>query len=367
MYYGFDVEGVFLNPKFDFAWLTYERLLSSSTREKFPRELCEEFDSKYDDGRYLNELYCKRGHATGTWPLLSLMLCALDGISDSQLISFAEKHMLKNPGIDEFISYLKESGKWEKVYLLTSSYAAAPLIFAREQELPAKHVFTLGFQYPLNWQKEEAKFDLEEEVKKRSPIPDFLDHRYQLEEFLNQYLELCKKYVRAYEGGQLYGENGIYEILTKQENLITSNPNLAPRLRETLRYFLIQENGLMGSRGKVRAMQSICEMPEMWAYIGDGIVDGMPIHFARYGISLNMTNPHALKFSKLNVATSNLSNLIPVYENLELIISDPGQIKENFSNPSTKIFTPEDIRERFEEVVKANREAKEILRGMYSL
>lgn len=50
---GLDVEGPLVNPASDFAWLTYDELLSESTKAEFPRKRCENYDGKYDDGRYL--------------------------------------------------------------------------------------------------------------------------------------------------------------------------------------------------------------------------------------------------------------------------------------------------------------------------
>ncbi len=349
---GLDVEGILVNPAADFAWLTYDNLLSEKTKAIFPREVCEFYDSKYDDGRYLYELNrnIKKRWCTGTWPLLSLALAAYDGIDDYKLIKYAKLTTQKNPGTDELLQYLTEKNKG-RFYLITSSYPAVPLKIADEFGIPFKNVFSLG--YHCEWSK--VKF--EDVVDSRSPFFDF--KKSELDKFLYKYLYICERLGEAYEKK----DDDKICYLVEEHNKIFEDIN-NPIFRKTLKGCFLEQNLCMGSHRKVEALKSVTK-GEKVIYVGDGIVDAMPIKFADYGISMNMTNEHALLFSKLNVATTNISNLIPIFDSIFKGRFNPKKLKKELTSDDVKIFTPEDIQQKTKEVIAINREMKAELKKLF--
>jgi predicted HAD superfamily phosphohydrolase len=348
---GLDVEGVLVNPAADFAWLTYDNLLSERTKAIFPREVCEFYDSKYDDGRYLFKLNKKieKKWRTGTWPLLSLALAAYDGIGDDELIKYANLIAQKNPGTDELLkhSIKKSEGK---VYLITSSYPAVPLKIADEFGIPFKNVFSLGYTSPI-----EKEFYWE--VRSRSPLDHFFD--VDLEQFLYQYLYICERLGAAYEKR----DKSQIQWLVKEHNKIFEKIK-KPLLRKVCEDSFLNQSICMGSRRKVEALKSVAKREKI-IYVGDGIVDAMPIKFADYGISMNMTNEHALLFSKLNVATTDVSDLIPIFDSIFEGRFNPKRLKKELDSDNVKIFTPEDIQQKTKEVIAINREMKAELKKLF--
>jgi hypothetical protein len=354
---GLDVEGVLVNPAADFAWLTYDKLLSERTKAIFPREVCEFYDSKYDDGRYLFELNKKieKKWSTGTWPFLSLALAAYDGIIDDELIKYANLITQKNPGTDELLkhSIKKSEGK---VYLITSSYPAVPLKIAYEFGIPFENVFSLGGNYC------DSKRKLENTVRLRSPLWSLLDLKleWKLGQFLYQYLYVCERLGRAYEKKD---EDQIYHLVTEHDRIFENIDHPASRI---LKECFLEQNMCMGSHRKVEALKSVAK-EEKTIYVGDGIVDAMPIKFADYGISMNMTNEHALFFSRLNIATTDVSNLIPIFDSIFEGRFNPKRLKKELDSDNVKIFTSEDIQQKTKEVIAINREMKAELKKLFKL
>jgi len=363
-YVGLDVEGPLVNPKADFAWLVYDNLLSKEIKAIFPREVCEFYDNKYDDGRYLWELNSKKRkkYSTGKWPLVSLCLAVCDKINDDKLIEYARRTTQENPGTSELLSYLTAKTE-ENVYLITSSYPAVPLLISSKYNISNSQVFSLGTQIL----ERGRPTSFEEEVYIRSPVRGIKYPLEDLKNFLIHYLYICERLGKAYSSPpssfKLFFE--IYYLLKEHYSLFKRVTNLSQR--DTLEYLFLKERGCMGSHRKVEAMKLITSMEgnKKWVYVGDGIVDAMPLKFADFGISINMTNKHALSFSALNVATTNVSNLIPIFDSIFLTKFDPERLKKELTSDDLKIFTPKDILRNPEEVVRVNREMKNRLKELY--
>lgn len=356
---GMDVEGPWVNPGADFAWGTYP-LLSESTKRKFPRVKCENYDGRYDDGRYFYELGRSCRHSTGMWPPLSLALAAFDGKTDDDLIAFAEKTTQLNPGTDKLIEYLLENFDG-KVYPITSSYPAVALSIAKKYEIPFNQVFTNGFQP----EKEESKRDFVEEVKRRSPISVLSSNKKELGRFLTQYQKTCEVFGDYYNLALKENVNTDELIRT----LLVSHRGLFEnvrdnKLRNALEYLFLTEKGVMGSHRKVDEMRSVHDDRRAWTYGGDSIVDGMPIEYADFGFSINMKDRHALPFSKMNFATTDMSKMIPVFDNM-LNGRFGLKLKEELDSEELRVFTPRDIQRDIETVIKVNGEMKNKLKAMY--
>ncbi len=362
-YIGLDVEGPLVNPASDFAWLTYDQLLSEKIRERFPREKCVDYDGKYDDGRYFHELGRSKRHSTGMWPPLSLALAALDGKTDDELIAFAEKTTQLNPGTDKLMKYLKKN--FEEVYLITSSYPAVALKIAEKYNIPFNNIFTNGFQ-PLRFFNPSKK-NFIEEVKERSPISKLSVDREELGNFLTEYQDVCGSLGLCYESTLKnitdYGGT-IRSLLELHNQLFEKVSN--PTLYKPLKYLFLSEEGVMGSHRKTDAMRSVDDNNMLWSFGGDGIVDGMPIDYADCGFSINMTNKHALPFSKMNFATTDVSNLIPAFDAmLDGGFDEPAKMKEKLDSEKLRVFTTHDIQQDIDAVVKANSETKKKLKELY--
>ena len=342
----FDVEGVILNPKFDLAWLTLDELVEPELRDKF-YERVKEFD-EYDDNRWVYERG-RKGHSTGTTPIVSLCIAACSGVSDIHLLRFALKHMKENPGIEKVMGNL---GK-DDVYLVTSSWPGVPLTLSYFYEIPLQNVFSMGHQ--LN----------EEEIKKyswnprkqlflRSPLPILRNYPRELENFLDEYLESCGEWNEAYKEGET---EKLDRILREQRKIFNE---VRPRkLREELKYLLLKEKGIMGAHRKREVLEKLGE-PEEIIYFGDSIVDADPLAYARWGVSVNCTNRYALQSSNLNIATTNLEKLGKVIEGIKN--KDLQSIREE---EGMKVFFREEINSNLEAVIRENRKCKEELKAQF--
>jgi predicted HAD superfamily phosphohydrolase len=358
---GVDVEGPFQNPKADFAWQTYE-ILSPETKETFPLIACKDYDSHYDDGRYFHDLNRSHPrHATGMFPQLSLALAGYDGKTDEDLIALAEKTKKLNPGATELMEHLLQNFGRE-VYPITSSYSAVSLIMARDLGIRFDDVISNGRQH---W-KRASKKDLVDEVKARSPMRVLSEHRVELEQFLVPYLKTCETLGQLYITEQSSGtEEAIRTALGQHNDLFESVAN--SELKDTLKQMFLTEKYVMGSHRKVDAMRKIDKDRREWVYIGDRIVDAMPIEFANYGLSINMKDKHALSHSKLNVATTDVSTLIPVFDSIIEGNFYPNRLKRELDSEKIRVFTPHDIQSDIDTVVNVNGEMKDRLKAQYTV
>ncbi|MCS7365590.1 MAG: hypothetical protein NDF54_09150 [archaeon GB-1867-035] len=357
IYVGLDVEGPLVNPRADFAWLVYDNLLSEEIKAIFPREVCEFYDSKYDDGRYLWELLSKKRkkYSTGKWPLVSLCLAVCDGINDEKLIEYARKTTQENPGTSELLKYLMEKTNGN-VYLITSSYPAVPLLISYKYDISNSKVVSMGLQGSSLWRD---SISFEEEVHLRSPASKIGCPLDDLERFLIRYLYICECLGRAYENEN---KTQIHYLLKVHDSLFN---RLHSPQKEVLEYMFLEEKGCMGSHRKVEAMKSRTKKNTKWIYIGDGIVDAMALKFADYGISINMTNTHALFFSKLNVATTNVSTLIPILDSIFSNKFEPKKLKKELKSSELEIFTRREIHKYPLAVTVANKRMKNTLKELY--
>jgi len=356
-----DIEGPFVNPKADFAWFTNE-ILSPETKKLFPLDLCKTYDGGYDDGRYFHELGRSTRHSTGMWPQLSLAIAAYDGKTDDDLIALARKTTKLNPGGDKLMKYLLKNFDAE-VYPITSSYPAVALIIAKDLGIPFDQVTTNGFQPP---QKHIHKPDFVDEVKQRSPMRILSQNRKELGKFLVPYVKTCEALAECYgmvPKDRIRAEEAIGALLSRHNDLFEDVND--SNLRSTLEYMLLTEEGVMGSHRKVDAMRRVHDDRRLWTYLGDSIVDAMPIEFADYGISINMKDRHALSFSKLNAATTDVSTMIPIFERMLYEDFNPVRLKGELDFEEIRVFTPHDIQKDIEKVIQANGEAKEKLKAMY--
>jgi len=361
VYVGMDVEGIKVNPKVDFAWISHE-LLSEPTKAKFTKEVCDIYDGGYDDGRYFYDLGRSQRSSTGKWPLLSLCLAAIDGKTDDDLIALAEKTTQLNPGTDKLMEYLLERFDG-RIYPITSSYPAVELPIAKKYDIPFTQVFTNGIQV----RKENPKKDIIEEIERRSPMCILSENREELGKFLNEYKTTWEALATCYEQNSKTPNDAginmrINDLLEYHDNLFEKVGN--QKLRNVLEYLFLIERGVMGSHRKVDAMRSVKDNRRAWTFVDDGIVGAMPIDWAKGGFSVNTTNKHALSFSKLNVATADVSNLIPVYE--AMLDGEFGpELKEKLDSERIRVFTPRDIQQDIETVISANKEMKNKLKALY--
>jgi predicted HAD superfamily phosphohydrolase len=350
---GFDLEGVGNNAKIDFAWETIDNLssLGPAYHDRVVR-----FD-EYDDEHWRKQR-AKSGHSTGTTPLVSLMVAAIDGIDDKKLIAFAKDIAKPNPGAKEMFEYAKRCGD---VFIITNSYPAAALLTAKEIGIPSSSVYTLGYQFYREGREMLNGMGLEEEVEMRSPMGVFLKYRDLLEKFLDKYLKVCERILSFYESG---GED-IKELRNAHDIIFNGIPE--KELRDELGYLLLGEMGIMGGHRKADALTYAHRRGRRF-YIGDGIVDADAIDYADFGTSVNCTNEEALRDSKLNIGTLDFRELIPVLESIRKGEFDPEKLKEELHRGVEEgcvVYTHDDIEKNFAEVVAANKKIKGNLKDMY--
>lgn len=400
LYVGLDVEGILVLPKTDFAWLIYDRKLSPVMRALFPRERCEAYDGKYDDGRYIYELNILEGHSTGTWPCVSLALAGMDGITDRDLINYAEKTTQEMPGTGEFLKDAMEK-TGGNVYLVTSSYPAVALKIAYKYGVPSSHVFTMGRQLPPDrmqyYDEKRAELDKKEkeqilqmpkgsetlanffqtqrkllydiEVMERSPLGVLNEFNLPLEAFMKKYMDVTGRIGDYYQRGVLNPADATaYELFLKEHNsLFGSIPRDAKPLREELENLFLSpaSRGNMGSRNKTRSMRQVHDNGDEWFYAGDGIVDGHPTGWARYGTAYNMRDRHALPKAKVALAGKDVSHLIPVLDQALEGGLDVEELRVLLTSAGTQVFSPHDIWTNIEKVREAAGDAKKKLNELY--
>ncbi len=367
IYIGLDVEGILVLPKADFAWLKYDNLSSKEIRALFPRRRCEDYDTKYDDGRYLAELASLEGHSTGTWPCVSIALAALSGVDDWKLYKYALKTTQEMPGTEKFLEHAKEISDG-RVYFFTSSYPAVALIIADKYGIPSSHVFTMGRQLTDDVLEEHDRRKLTalREVESRSPLNVFREHPTTLGIFMSEYFNVTEVIASFLE--KKLGTIGEYhELLRMHDRLFELIPQEFQYLREELENCFLspKSRGNMGSRNKTRAMRRTHDNGDDWVYVGDGIVDGHPIGFARYGVSMNMRDKHALPYSKVSVTTTKVSNLNPILDQALEGEFNVEELKQRLNSADTQVFSPQDISTHLDDVRKAAGDAKQKLNSLW--
>ncbi len=359
--FAFDYEGPVCNPAVDFAWLIYRRLVSEETKKKFPEALIQTFD-EYDDARWERER-ARRGHSTGTTPLVLDCVAACDDIGNGRLISFAKSCVQENPGIKELIEFLIQQKTVP--YFVTNSYPALSLTSTYEWGIPSSKVFSHGYQLSLETRRNidrqrrgNARSTFEEEVYSRSPLLDLIGEE-ELEPFLREYLEVCSRLLTAYK------QNSEHEIVNLEIMQVKMFDKIDYKdLRNTLKYMFLKEKAITGGHNKARILQKISQDGTGVVYLGDSIVDADPIKFAQYGFATNCTNKHALQDAKLSLVVPDFSLLVPMFEDI---------LKGRFSFERTKgyerngmrVFLPDEVREKFDYVKSANNEIKAALKALY--
>ncbi len=366
LYAGFDVEGILVLPKADFAWLVYDNLLSDEVKTLFPRNRCEDYDGSYDDGRYLHELANPEGHSTGTWPCVSAALAAMSGVSDYQLFEYAKKTTQEMPGTKELLEHAAKITDG-RVYFFTSSYPAVALHIAHKYGIPSSHIFAMGRQHAglgREYTDAKQKINIAAETEMRSPVKTFLKHPVALAIFMAKYFDITETMGRCYGSG-VVDTDAYRALLYAHDSLFASIPDELKDLRTELENCFLSPTsmGNMGSRNKTAAMRSVHDNGGDWAYFGDGIVDGDPIGYACYGASMNMRDKHALPKSKVSIVTTDNSNLIPVLDQAFEGEFDVEELKATLKN--AKVFSPHDIRTNIEAVRTAVGAAKNRLNELY--
>jgi predicted HAD superfamily phosphohydrolase len=187
---------------------------------------------------------------------------------------------------------------------------------------------------------------------------------------------------KSYASGRT-DEEAVRNSREKQLRLLEEARKEVSTLADDLRYLLYSEDGVMGAHRKKRALMSIEKLEkakkENLIYSGDSIVDADAIAYAGYGISINCTNRQALISSKINVATTTLESLIPIIEqissgaDLTIELRDTIQERmgeaislENQTTPPTRIFTRNEIDNKIEAIMQANRLCKEYMKKIKS-
>ncbi|MFH1473641.1 MAG: hypothetical protein ABIE55_01985 [Candidatus Aenigmatarchaeota archaeon] len=347
-----DMEGPVVNPKGDFAYVIHEKL-SEETRTKFPGKAVDEFDG-YDDKRYFDELRkSDPRHSTGTTPLLVTCIAAYDGKTDEEINYLAEK-MVKhnlNPGAGALLEGAIEEFGVDNVYFVTNSNPPIGLNIAEIYGIPFKQVFTNGFQ------PKRPKSNLIEEIEQRSPLTALSKNKEELGQFLSDYLASCQSLTVAYDQSLKLGQ--IKTHLEYQRELFDK---CSGKQGSALKRLFLTEEGIMGGHRKVDAMRSVTDDRGKLGFLGDSIVDAMALNYAGKGVSVNMTNKHALQFSDMNVATNNMSSLIPLFRNMA---AGEIELDKGFDHKKISSFTPHNIQKIIESVIETNSETKNALKAIY--
>lgn len=348
----FDLEGPLVNPAIDFARLTYDSLISKQTKETYPDPF-DRFDS-YDDARWLAERRNGgRRHATGTTPLVVDCMAAVDGLTDADLISFADALMSSgrayNPGAQQMLGRLAQAS----AYIITSSYPAIPLRVATENCIPLRNVYNHG-----NQESNGQISSVRHEVEHRSPMKVLSNNRKELAEFLHRYLDICDAVHDALKSGR---KAAIHAAIEAHDRLFSS---IGPDdLRSELAYMFLFESAIMGGHGKARAARKVG--PQVIT-VGDGIVDADMLE-GPYGVSINCTSPEALRASSLNVATERWDLLADLFCDMQQGRTKPADLKGGYDSGLLKVSTREDVERDFDGIVAANKAAKTRLKSLYTL
>jgi predicted HAD superfamily phosphohydrolase len=383
----FDVEGPIVDPSFDFAWLVLENLVKVNDLKTLSEKV-KVFD-EYDDNRWLRERGME-GHSTGTTPIVSSLLAVAYGAKNEDFLNLAKQHLKLTPGASRLLGWLKDEKRIQP-YFISSAHPAAVLPVAYKLGIPSSHVFCSGYQLAQakaeSYDKQRTeKLDsddqtMQKEIKERFPYEKYSNSE-SLQNFLNRFLDLCVEMNKSYASGRT-DEEAVRNSREKQLRLLEEARKEISTLADDLRYLLYSEDGVMGAHRKKRALMSIEKLEkakkENLIYSGDSIVDADAIAYAGYGISINCTNRQALISSKINVATTTLESLIPIIEHIssgaDLTIELRDTIQErineaispgNQTTPPTRIFTRNEIDNKIEAVMQANRLCKEYMKKIKS-
>ena len=361
VYFAFDQEGILTNPGLDFAHVILYRMLPAPLKEQYADRIANRFDA-YDDARWLYERG-ERGHNTGTTPLMALFAAACAGLTDKQLIQQQQLRLCENPGVSELVHYVHENG--EPPLIITSSYPAGALTLAQRYGMPFDNVFSLGYQRGTA-QRDPSKSVEDEVINWRSPLRFLLQKREGLQPFMDSYLDLCERMLGKLENGRYVSEGRRQDLeKLKEEEIALFNGIGDVMLKLYLKDLLQRENGIMGSHNKARVMEAR-NGNRNWIYLGDGIVDADPLQQAQYGIAVNCTNRYALESAKLDIATVDMSNAIPVFEDITQGRFTPQRAKK-MSKDGFTVFTPQDIQDNPDYVIDANRASKNAQRELVNV
>jgi len=358
VYFAFDQEGILTNPGLDFAHVILYRMLPAPLKKQYADRIAERFDA-YDDARWLYERG-ERGHNTGTTPLMALFAAACAGLTDRQLIQQQQLMLRENPGVSELVHYVHESG--EPPLIVTSSYPAGALTLAQRYGIPFDNVFSLGYQRGTAY-RDPSKSVEDEVINWRSPLRFLLRKREGLQSFMDAYLNLCERMLEVLgDGASFIYREGFNELKEEEGTLFKDINDIS--LKRYLRKLLKDENGIMGAHNKARVMEG--RNGSHWIYLGDGIVDADALQQAQYGIAVNCTNRHALGSAKLDIATVDMSNVIPVFEDITQGRFTPQRARKMRKDGFT-VFTPQDIQDNPDYVIDTNRATKNAQRELVNV
>jgi len=384
-----DVEGPLIHPGFDFAKEILRENNAAITDklgkieingEEFTYfEAAFEIFDPYDDDRWFYDRThnVEFKHSTGTTPVISLIICALMDWDDEKLTDFAKDHFLETPGCRNIHQIMKKIKA--KEFLVSNSYPAQCLIVAKKKKIPFSDAYCMGYQ--LDDGRRNIEHELDKEVNERSPLELWKEHKDELKEFLDAYLqkawELLEIYRRA-KDNESSSEEKIRFLLSEQKALFEEIKNFA--LKESLKYFLdkkedILEEGVMGGHRKKHTLQKIeADTKKELLLISDSIVDVDAIEYVKdngLSITINCTQEDCLKATHVNIATLNwkyAENILKDLSNGNLKKSEITQeileryIKDEYK-PYITVFSMEYIKNHMKEVMSANKTVRDVLKG----
>ncbi len=306
----FDVEGPVSNPGVDFAYVMLD--LITDVRDKY-FDRVREFD-EYDDLRWMWERDRGGSYSTGTTPFITLVLAAIGGLSDRDLVSLAQElsKICVNRGIPELLKSLSDLGA--DVYLISSAYPAYPLSIACRLGIPLDRVYTMGYRGV-------AVNDVYSETIRRSPLGVLARYRGALAELVDNIFDLA----RSIRDDIMAGRDPRRDV-QRLYSLIKSVRH--DDLRETLIRHLVDQSSLMGSRMKADVVRMLRGAYDCVIYVGDSIVDADAMEVSDISISVNCVSPHVLIRSDLCVITEDMRGLAEVIR-LSLVgrkISDRAEL-----------------------------------------
>lgn len=383
--FGVDVEGAtFLNPAYDFAKMMLESM-SSDTRAAYEKPIAHTFDT-FDDMLYycglelLGLAYLIDGndhgvppnapkllsmigkHSTGAMPVVAMLAYAADGKTDADAIALRKEKVKENPGADKLAKFLKEKEEeyGTTVYMITNSPPPMALVFADKYGIPLSRVYCAGFQ--LSQRQREEELPLEKEIARRSPLSVLSGHKDELREFLDEYLNICGKILPFAEQ---YDIESVVRLMPSYKGTFEHIND--EELRNTIRYLLLEEMGVMGGHNKMEVLQTKAKTQKCFA-IGDGIVDALMVNYADAGTSINTTNEHLLRSSTFNICTADMghSNYLDFLDRIingKITHKNRDEVAKELSTDDFKIYTANQISSDLEIVKAENSKFKKELKA----
>jgi predicted HAD superfamily phosphohydrolase len=346
----FDVEGP-IWKNFDLAWLTLEKLVKPEIRKSF-YEKVRVFDS-YDDLRWIEER-ARKGHSTGTTPIISSLIAFLSGLRNKHLLSATRSYAKPMEGVGELVDWLRS--RELDPYFISSSHPASALHASYTFGIKSRKTYCSGKQLS---KRELEVFDKPRRSMGKRFIDFELGHRFpfeglgekgELRHFLDSYLELCERMNKVYKAKA----KGDLEELKKEQILLLERVK-DERLRESLDYLLYRERGVMGGHRKREILE---EIGGEIIYIGDSIVDADALEYSSrngLGIAINCTNKQALLACDLNLVCNSLMELKRVISNF----LSGRNLRTKLGR--RKLFGRKEIEENLEGVIEENRKMRERL------